>query len=115
MICDRISSTVCNHFMTAQLSDYVSCFSDARFLQRKILYFMNKDRRCITSEGQSNGQAHITLHYNDPEIQHIINDNCCTKFINCLKGSAKYRTMKVLELHALLSSIVIHRAFLKRN
>ncbi len=67
---------------------------------------MNRDKRCVIGEGQANGLANITVHFDEDEMRDLMNDNCCTKLYNCLKGSASYRTMKVNTTN--MENILLH-------
>ena len=60
------------------------------------IYYVNEDLPCV-AEGASNGETSVTLHYVNQDVAPT-KEHCCTKFYNCLKGSASYRNMKVRNL-----------------
>lgn len=57
------------------------------------VYFVNRDRRCRLHD-RSNGDTKLSMQYAADMYYPKVKEHCCTKFYNCIKGSAEYRDMK---------------------
>lgn len=68
---------------------------DVYLFQTTRVYEIGKTPQYLVDRN-ANGKTNMALHYNEKRCKmHKHNDNFLYKFFNCLKGSAKYRDMKV--------------------